>query len=134
MTSMRLGGSWFGTRELFVKMVDGEMQVLFGSMSMAPSSERVTVERNLIVARPSEARVTVQIGNATIDVMHDAFFKHHFYLNIAARNLGSLGLEIGGVLGIDDHSFFAQRPARCEKVMLFRGARERSAQMTASLD
>jgi len=134
MTSMRLGGAWFDDRELSVKMVDGEMRVILGSMSITPSSEQVTVKSKLIVARPSEARVTVQVGNATIDVKHDDFFNPHFYLNMEARNLASLGFEIGGVLGIDDHSVFVQRPKRCEKNILAAVADRHSTHMIASLD
>jgi hypothetical protein len=134
MTSMRLGGAWFDNRELSVKMVDGEMRVILGSMSITPSSEQVTVKSKLIVARPSEARVTVQVGNATIDVKHDDFFKPHFYLNMEARNLASLGFEIGGVLGIDDHSVFVQRPTRCEKHILAAVADRHGTHMIASLD
>jgi len=114
MTAMRLSGSWFGNRELFIRMVAGEMRVHVGSKNLSPL-EKVPIEDNLIVSRPSEALVTVQAGNATINVMHDAFFKPYFYLNTEARNLGSLGSEIGGVLGLDDHTVVAQKPAGCEK-------------------
>merc|ERR1719191_2273115 len=95
-------------------MVAGEMRVHVGGKSLSPL-EKLRIEKGLIVSRPSEALVTVQAGNATINVMHDAFFKPHFYLNTEARNLGSLGFEIGGVLGLDDHTVVAQKPAGCGK-------------------
>merc|ERR1719401_247709 len=117
MTAMRLSGSWFGNRELFIRMVAGEMRVHVGSKNLSPL-EKVPIEDNLIVSRPSETLVTVQAGNATINVMHDTFFKPYFYLNTEAHNLGSLGYEIGGVLGLDDHTIVARKPANCRNQFL----------------
>jgi len=114
MTAMRLSGSLFGNQELFIRMVAGEMRVHVGSKSLSPL-ENVPIKSNLTISRPSEALVSVQAGNATINVMHDAFFKPYFYLNTEARNLGSLGYEVGGILGLDDHTVVAQKPASCEK-------------------
>merc|ERR1719199_1210609 len=114
---MRLSGTWFGNQELFVRMVDGEMRAHIGSKSLSPLEE-MSIEKNLIVSRPTEALVTVQAGNATIKVMHDAFFKPYYYLNTEVRNLGSLGFQIGGVLGLDDHTVVAQKPADCGEQFL----------------
>lgn len=121
MTAMRLSGSYFGTRELFFKMTAGNMNVFLGAESLKPSMKPVSIDGDLNISRPSEGRVTVQVGNATINVTHDNF-KRHFYLNMEAHNLGSLGFEIGGVLGLDDHTFIAHRPAHCQQNFLAEAA------------
>jgi len=114
MTSMRFRGSWFGKQEVYIKLVDGEMRVHVGDKSLSPL-EKAPIEKNLNVFRPSESLVTVSVGDATINVMPDnAVFKPHFYLNTEVRNLASLGLKIGGILGNDDHTAVAQKPASCE--------------------
>jgi hypothetical protein len=120
MTSMRFSGSWFGNQEVYIRLVAGEMHVHVGKRSLS-QLEKVQIEKNLIVSRPSESLVTVLAGDATINVMHDdAVFKPHFYLNADVRNLGSLGLKIGGVLGLDDHTAVAQKPASCEQFIAVR--------------
>jgi hypothetical protein len=134
MTAMRLSGNWFGTRELFVQMVDGEMRVLLGSKNLNPSLERLRVTDNLIVTRPSEARVTIEVGNATIEVMHGGHRDIHgqfYFLNMEARNLGSLGLEIGGILGLDDHTVVEEKPAHCKHEWL--AAERHGSRLLASL-
>jgi len=114
MTSMRFSGSWFGNQEVYITLVAGEMRVHVGKKSLSPL-EKVQIEKSLVVSRPSESLVTVLAGDATINVMHDdAVFKPHFYLNADVRNLASLGLKIGGVLGLDDHTDVARKPASCE--------------------
>jgi len=114
MTSMRFSGSWFGNQEVYIRLVDGEMRVHVGDKSLIPL-EQVLIGKNLGVSRPSESLVTVSVGDATINVMPDnAVFKPHFYLNTEVRNLASLGLKIGGILGNDDHTKVAQKPASCE--------------------
>jgi len=120
MTSMRFRGSWFGTEEVYIVLIAGEMRVHVGNKSLS-QLEKVHIAKNLIVSRPSESLVTVVAGDATINVMHDdAVFKPHFYLNADVRNLASLGLEIGGVLGLDEHTAVAQKPASCEQFIAVR--------------
>lgn len=114
MTAMRLSGSWLGARELVVKMVDGNMRVFLDSEILAPSSKSVAIGDDLVIERHSEPKVVVTVRNATINIMHGAILKHHFNLNMQARNLGSLGLDIGGLLGLDNHTRVAQKPAHCE--------------------
>jgi len=114
MTSMRFSGSWFGNQEVYIRLVAGEMRVHVGDKSLI-TLEKVPIGKSLSVFRPSEALVTVSVGDATINVMPDnAVFKPHFYLNTEVRNLSSLGLKIGGILGNDDHTEVAQKPASCE--------------------
>jgi len=114
MTSMRFSGSWFGNQEVYIRLVAGEMRVHVGDKSLI-TLEKVPIGKSLSVFRPSEALVTVSVGDATINVMPDnAVFKPHFYLNTEVRNLASLGLKIGGILGNDDHTEVAQKPASCE--------------------
>jgi len=114
MTAMRLSGSWFGNQEVYIKLVAGEIRVHVGKKSLSPL-EKVPIGKSLSVSRPSEMLVTVLVGDATINVMHDnAVFKPHFYLNTEVRNLDKLGVEIGGILGLDDHTAVAQKPASCK--------------------
>merc|ERR1719424_212250 len=35
------------------------------------------------------------------------------YLNVYARNIGQSGYEVGGLLGLDDHTAVAKRPRQC---------------------
>lgn len=134
MTAMRLGGNWVGTRELSVQMVDGEMRVLLGKKKLKPSLEHLRVTDNLIVTRPSEARVKIEVGNATIDVMHGGHRDIHgqfYFLNMEARNLGSLGFEIGGILGLDDHTVVEEKPAHCKHEWL--AVERHGSRLSASL-
>jgi hypothetical protein len=114
MTAMRLSGSWFGDQEVYIKLKAGEMRVHVGKKSLSPF-DKVPIGKSLTVSRPSESLVTVLVGDATINVMHDnAVFKPHFYLNTEVRDLGNLGVTIGGILGLDDHTAVAQKPASCK--------------------
>jgi hypothetical protein len=36
------------------------------------------------------------------------------YLNVYARNVGHSGYEVGGLLGLDDHTAVAERPRQCD--------------------
>jgi len=90
MTAMRLSGSWFGDQEVYVKLEAGEMRVHVGKKSVSPL-DKVPIGKSLTVSRPSESLVTVLVGDATINVMHDnAVFKPHFYLNTEVRDLSKL--------------------------------------------
>jgi hypothetical protein len=133
MTAMRFNGSWFGNQEVYIKLVAGEMHVHVGEKSLSPL-EKVQIGKSLIVSRPSESLVTVLAGNATLNVMHDdAVFKPHFYLNVDVLNLASLGLEIGGVLGLDDHTDVAQKPASCEHKFVAVRHNDHGSRASASL-
>ena len=35
------------------------------------------------------------------------------YLNVYVRNIGRVGYEVGGLLGLDDHAAVAKRPREC---------------------
>jgi len=133
MTSMRCRGNWFGKQEVYIRLVAGKMQVHVGNKSVSPLGE-VPIARNLTVSRPSESLVTVLAGDATINVMHDdAVFKPHFYLNADVRNLASLGLKIGGVLGLDDHTDVARKPASCEHQFVAVRHKDYGSRASASL-
>jgi len=133
MTSMRFSGSWFGNQEVYITLVAGEMRVHVGKKSLSPL-EKVQIEKSLVVSRPSESLVTVLAGDATINVMHDdAVFKPHFYLNADVRNLASLGLKIGGVLGLDDHTDVARKPASCEHQFVAVRHKDYGSRASASL-
>jgi len=133
MTSMRFSGSWFGNQEVYITLVAGEMRVHVGKKSLSPL-EKVQIEKSLVVSRPSESLVTVLAGDATINVMHDdAVFKPHFYLNADVRNLASLGLKIGGVLGLDDHTDVARKPASCEHQFVAVRHNDHGSRASASL-
>jgi len=36
-----------------------------------------------------------------------------YYLNVYARNVSHSGYEVGGLLGLDDHTAVAKRPRQC---------------------
>lgn len=71
-------------------------------------------EASILVQR--DFHVKISVGDASIDVIQPRQ-PAHFFLNMAARRLGSLGFDVGGVLGLDDHTDVAQRPAHCPRTL-----------------
>jgi len=53
----------------------------------------------------------MRFGSIELKVAHQT--KGVDYLNVYARNVSKNGYEVGGLLGLDDHSAFATRPREC---------------------
>jgi len=112
MTTMRFRGNGFVAGDVIIKMVAGEMKVSVGGKMLKPSFKPVAIGEDLRLVVPSDSRVTLNVSSASIDVLRDVR-PIHFFLNTKAKDLLSLRLPIGGILGADDHTFVAQRPAHC---------------------
>lgn len=139
MTAMNL--SLHGD-ELGISMVDDKMKVFLNGVPLAPSFTPVKLGKRwrefdgFSVVVPSDYHVKVDVGKASIDVIQPRH-PQHFFLNMAASGLESLGLEVGGVLGKDSHTEVSVKPAHCgqliEKSRLDRSTAIGGFRLTASL-
>jgi len=126
MTAMRLHGSWLDGQEVFITMIGGKMKVSVGKDGFSGQNDElpISVMPKLVggfnkqigsvvkIRRFNERQASLLMGSAMITVTHDNH-PHHFFLNMAARRLKTLGLDIGGILGMDDHTEASKRPAYC---------------------
>jgi len=130
MTAMRVHGSWLGDKEVNIEMTAAEMMVSVGNRSLPLSWNPQVLGKDVNVLRKNDRHVSLLLGRATIAVTHD-HRPNHFFLNMAARKLDTLGFDLGGILGLDDHTLVSERPANCPVVSEMY---ERGFRMTALLD
>jgi len=113
ITSLLFGGAWFSGQPLEVTMDHGQMVVRLGGVPVKPSPQPRTLGNMLQLHMPDENQVHVGVGEMWIDVSSD-LQPVHYFLNMQARSLGSLGSRIGGLLGEDDHVAVSTPPPGCK--------------------
>ena len=84
---------------------------------MKPSLSPLTIGSMLQLQMPDMNQLHVRVGDSWIDVSRD-LQPVHFFLNMQARSLGSLGCRVGGILGEDDHVDVSTPPSKCKLAML----------------
>jgi hypothetical protein len=132
ITSLLFGGAWFSGQPLDVTMDHGQMVVRLGGVPVKPSPQPRTLGNMLQLHRPDENQVHVGVGDMWIDVSSD-LQPVHYFLNMQARSLGSLGSRIGGLLGEDDHVAVATPPPGCKFAKLTEVRTTRRADASARM-
>jgi hypothetical protein len=117
ITSLRFAGAWLRDSPLDVALDEGRMTVLLGGAQVKPKPEPIQINNMLQVHMPDEGHLHVGIGATWIDVTPDVQ-PVHFFLNLQARSLGSLGSKIGGILGEDAHNDVSAVPQGCHVAAL----------------
>lgn len=57
----------------------------------------------------------MQFGKVSLKVVHGKTREGTDYLNVFAKNLARVGLPVGGLLGIDDHTTASTQPSECTR-------------------
>ena len=99
---------------LQVTMQKGHMVVQVGGVQMEPSLKPVHFGKMVLLHMPDESQLHVGVGDTWIDVSRD-IQPVHYFLNMQARSLATLGCKIGGLLGDDDHVDVSTLPSGCKK-------------------
>ena len=81
---------------------------------MEPSLKPVHFGKMVLIHMPDESQLHVGVGDTWIDVSRD-IQPVHYFLNMQARSLATLGCKIGGLLGDDDHVDVSTLPSGCKK-------------------
>jgi len=131
ITSLRFGGAWLGDQLLDVAMHEQQMVVLLGGVKVKPSLQPLPIG-NMQLNMPNERQLHVGVGATWIDVSRD-IQPLHFFLNMQARSLGSLGCRIGGLLGEDDHVGVSTPPSGCDRGLLQKPLTPRRVQASARM-
>jgi hypothetical protein len=109
--TVTFGGRWLGGRSLTVSSKAGKMQVLLDGMWPMVSAQPVAIGSvKLAYVHPNA--MELQVGDASIRVSHGVQM-FHFFLNMQAGSLSSLGYTLGGLLGGDDHRPFSTLASEC---------------------
>jgi len=112
ITSLLFDGAWFGGQPLDVTMDHGQMVVRLGGVQVKPSPQPRTIGNMLQLHMSDEDQIHLDVGETRIHVSSD-IQPVHYFLNMLARSLGSLGSRIGGLLGEDDHVAVSTPPSGC---------------------
>ena len=68
------------------------------------------------------SRDWMTFGKVQIKIVHGATFGGVSYLNVITKHLAELGMPIGGLLGLDDHTYEATPDQNCKRtISLMRG-------------
>jgi len=117
ITSVLFGGVWLGDRRVEVSMDHGQMVVLLAGVPIKPSRQPILIGSELQLHLPREDQLQLRFGEASVDVSRD-IQRAHFFLNMRAASLGSLGCKIGGLLGEDSHDDVSKPPSQCHLLLL----------------
>lgn len=108
ISAIGFGGAWFGHKHVNASL-DMDRFVLHVTNAdhvnqLAPGMVKIT--------RESEQQMRIQIGEAAFSVQAMERF-HRRYLRFAAEHLASLDGEVGGLLGLDEHTDVSLAPEGC---------------------
>jgi hypothetical protein len=109
--TVTFGGRWLGGRSLAVSSKAGKMQVLLDGMWPMVSAQPEAIG-SVKLAYVHPTAMELQVGDASVRVSHGVQM-FHFFLNMQASSLSSLGYTLGGLLGGDDHRPFSTLPSEC---------------------
>jgi len=115
ITSLHFGGAWIGSLPLDVTMHQGKMVVHLSGVQMKPAVKPLAIGMMLQLHMPDENNLHLGVGGTWIDVSRD-LQPVHYFLNMQARSLGSLGYKVGGLLGEDDHVDVSTPPPGCKQL------------------
>jgi len=131
ITSLHFGGAWLEERGLEVQMIEGEMVVFLERVPLEPSPQPVPVTNMVQIHMPQKNMLHIGAGSAWVDVTSD-LQPVHFFLNMKAEGLESLGCRIGGLLGEDDHADVSELPSGCPSILLSESRSQKARQFHAS--
>jgi hypothetical protein len=138
ITRANVSGSWVGNDIVFQmtgNLTHGTMSVLVGGVVQQPTLKATNLassrQGHAQLFLPEQGKATVQIGAVSIHI-HQGLDHKGGFLNVKAHGMDSLDCEVGGILGLDSHSFFSSRPEACKMKPSFRTTMSQMPRFLAS--